>query len=60
MAQPAVEALHHGVVGGLAWPTKVQLDVLLISPFVHHLADEFAAIVRFDGLRLAALGYYLA
>ena len=45
LTQPAVEAFDHGVVGGLARPAEVQLDAAFIGPFVHHLADELAAIV---------------
>ena len=45
LAPPAVKALHHGVVGGLVWPAEVQLYPAFISPFVHDLADELAAVI---------------
>ena len=45
LTQPPIEAFHHGVIRGLARPAEVQFDVPLISLFIHHLADELAAIV---------------
>jgi hypothetical protein len=46
LAQPSIEAFHHGIVCGLAWSTEVQLNTSFISSFVHHLTDEFAAVVH--------------
>ena len=54
LAQSAIETLHHGVIGWLAWPAEVQLDSPLISPLIHDLADELTAIIGFDSLWLAA------
>ena len=54
LTHPAIEALHHGVVGRLARPAEVDLNTALICPFVHHLVDELAAVVGLHHLRLPA------
>jgi hypothetical protein len=51
LAHSPIEALHHGIVCGLTWSAEVQLKTSFICPFVHHLADEFAAVI---GLPLIA------
>ena len=53
-AQSSIEAFHHGIVCGLAWSTEVQLNTSFISSFVHHLTDEFAAVIGFDRHRFAS------
>jgi len=47
LAQPSIEAFHHGIVSGLAWSAEVQFNTSFISPFVQHITDEFAAVIGF-------------
>lgn len=56
LPQAAIEALHPGVIGGLAGAAEVKFDLSLIAPAVHGLGDELAAVVRLDRLGRAALG----
>jgi hypothetical protein len=57
LTQPYIEAVHHPIVCRLAWSAKVKLNATLISPFIHHLTDELAAIIGFDGHRFASDRY---
>ena len=57
LAQSSIEAFHHGIVCGLARSAEVQLNASFISPFVHHLADELAAVIGFDRHRFASDRY---
>ncbi len=56
LAQPSIEAFHHRIVCGLARSAEVQLNASFISPFVHHLADELAAVIGFDRWKVTANG----
>ncbi len=52
LAQPAVEAFDHGVIGWLARSAQIHFNASLIRPFVHDLAYKLATVVAFDGFWL--------
>ena len=54
LLQPTIEALDHCVISRLARATQVHFNTALISPFVHHLANELAAVVAFDDFGLTS------
>src|SRR5208337_1185791 len=56
VTQPAVERLDVSVLGRPARPDKVQLNSVLVCPYVHRLALKLGAIVDRDRDRRAALG----
>ena len=51
----AVEAFDEGVVGRFAGPGEVEHDVLLVGPQIEITADELAALIDPDRLRVAHL-----
>lgn len=53
--ETAVERFDEGVVGRLAWPRIVERDPVVIGPAIQGQRNEFAAVVRLDPLRQAAL-----
>jgi hypothetical protein len=57
--KPAVERLDEAVVGRLAGPRELQGDRARIGPQIEIAADELAAIVHPDRLRIAELTTHL-
>ena len=55
LPQPSVEESDFGVVGRLAGPAEVHLDVPFVGAAVHHLADELSAVICLDHGRQTAL-----
>ena len=53
LAQPAIEAFDHGVIGGFSRSAQIHFDAVFLGPLVHYLADELAAVVGLDGCRLS-------
>ncbi len=51
VTKPAVERLDEGVIGRLAGPGDLALDVIAVRPGVQGLGDELRALVDREPLR---------
>lgn len=56
VAQPSIEALDEGVLGGLTRGNVVPFDTTVLGPFEDGMAGHFGSVVRDDRLWAAAGG----
>lgn len=58
ISDPPVEALHEGVLNGLAGTDEVKLHSLLVGPCVKRVTYEFRIVIDYNAVRKPHYGSY--
>ena len=54
IAQASIEAFNIAIFYGFAWPDKIQLDAMAISPLIQYFACKLGTIIDGNGLGKSA------